>query len=277
MTETHGRLVPFRKVQSIGNDFVLVAWRDLPEDPAPFVREICARRFGVGSDGLLAYLVEGDTVRQRMWNPDGTEDFCGNGLRCTAVALAQAGEIPSRFEFVHGGQRIPCRVVGLEAVLVLPPEAWEPRLVPHARQDEWFAQPLALPGGETVEGSALSTGSTHCVILADPGPDFERLSRAIEMHADFPQRTSVIWVTEVTADRIRVRIWERGVGETLGCGTGAAAAVAVIWRHQGQEAPIRVDSPGGSLCIARDADGGLRSTGTAQVVFRGDFASNVNF
>ncbi len=241
------RDVPFWKTETIGNDFVLVLADDTgPLDLAEFARRVCERRTGIGSDGLLTVAPAPFGAVLRMFNPDGTEDFCGNGLRCTASFVRKAGWTPDRFEILHGGRRIPAwaetdGTAGVE----LPPADFSPKSIPVVSDGPFLDR--AVQG---VTGTAVSTGTAHFVVLVDRLPDdleFFQISPRIETDPLFPQHTSVMYVRDTGFGRLEMRIWERGAGETLGCGTGSAAAAAVVARKSGRGGRFVVVNPGGEL------------------------------
>lgn len=265
----------FVKVQSLGNDFVLVRQLDAEgfDLPALAVR-LCERRFGVGSDGLLVYdVVDRSRVRQWMFNPDGTEDFCGNGLRCTARRVLDLGEVEAEFAFEHLGRIIPAR--GRSDGLIettLPPADWSPEGVPTTLDQPWVDRPIEVEGWSG-RVSVLSTGSAHLVAFVDRLPEddtFFLASPQLENHPSFPERVSVMWAETLGQATLRLRVWERGVGETLACGTGSAATASAYGRLTGVTGPVRVINPGGELTFDLDRwDGPLRAAGEASVVFEG--------
>ena len=279
--------LPFVKMQGVGNDFVVVdagAWPEREDWPARAI-VLCDRRTGIGGDGLL---VVGPSavadVRMRMFNPDGTEDMCGNGLRCVVRFAHERGFL--------GTEGVAETRAGLRRVSVLGPDTFAadmgaPRFAPAdlpMRVDgpgPVLDFPLTLEGGETLPVSVVSTGTTHTVVFVERLPedaDFFRLSPRIELHPLFPERTSVLWTlvegpdSQATVARLRLRIWERGAGETLGCGTGACAA-AVLARMQNKASAPEIDvlSRGGTLRVAwaGGADDTILLTGPAEVVYTG--------
>lgn len=264
----------FSKMQGAGNDFIVVEGE--AEDWAALAPRLCARHFGIGSDGLLVALPSDRAdVRMRMYNPDGTEDECGNGLRCLALYAARRGLAPgNRFqvETLSGVKRVEVRSTGGEAQVTA--QMGQAELRPE-RAPVLLAGPDALGyglevAGERLEAFTLSTGTTHTVLFEMPDEErFQRLSPLLEHHPLFPERTTVLW-TEITGpDEARVRIWERGAGETLACGTGACAvaAAAVLTGRTGRE--VAVTSRGGTLRVRVAEDLSLTLTGPAAFVFEG--------
>jgi diaminopimelate epimerase len=271
---------PFVKVESIGNDFPLIhddGSRDLPA----LAQTLSDRRFGIGGDGLL---VVGDVRDQvlplRMFNPDGTEDFCGNGIRAAAWWAFTIGRVGQEFAVRHGGRDILVRIEGDRIQSTLGPASYHPDQVPLSTLTELFdatvwsgidaGMPLSL------HGSALTTGSTHVVIPIAALPDDETVrsvSPKIEHDARYPERASVIWRHQTGPDELTIRIWERGVGETLGCGTGSSAAAADFFRRRGHGGTVTVHNPGGAVTIRADRwDAPLVVEGTARVVFEGEWS-----
>ena len=296
--------LPFWKFQSIGNDFPLVHLADLRDLLARGAAEralvqddhaaecfvapdagatdldgllmrlavaMADRRLGVGGDGLLAAERMGeDRVLLRMFNPDGTEDFCGNGLRCAAVHAHRMGWVGESFEIEHLGRVVPVRLGGGEVTTRLGGATYDPLRVP-VKGPEIFRAPL--PGGRI--GSALSTGTTHTILPVDELPDdatFLRESPALETAEIFPDRTSVIWTHALAPDHLRLRIWERGVGETQGCGTGSTAAAVDHLRALGRGGRVRVDNPGGTLFVAWDDKANETEVeGMAELAYTGEY------
>ncbi len=278
--------IPFWKVESVGNDFVLIHDEDAHrlaqgENEAFLVKlaiSASERRFGVGSDGLLVIASTGPDLTLRMFNPDGTEDFCGNGLRCAAVHATFQGWVGEKFTIHHHGEDVAARVCGEGCVETqLYAASYEPARVPvHFvdNADQTYNR-TPLWSGIEVDGSSLSTGSTHTVLWPAvlPGDEeFLRIGPLIETNLQFPERTSVIWAHETAPMRLQIRIWERGAGETLGCGTGASAAAVDYLRRKGTGGSVEVTSKGGSLQISAPSwDAPLLVRGVAKQLYRGDY------
>jgi diaminopimelate epimerase len=275
--------LPFVKMEAVGNDFVLVDGRDLPEHAwSKLAVEMCRRRTGVGSDGLLVLLNSGTAdFRMRMFNPDGSEDHCGNGLRCTAAYYSSVEGIPPnvvlRVETLAGERSVVVLDPGPPALVKASmgrPEL-HPSLIPANFDGESVVRRHLRVLDRDLEVTSLSVGTTHTVVFAPEAQwerDFALLSPAIEVHPAYPERTSVLWTDVIRPDRIAVRIWERGVGETLGCGTGACA-VAAAARLAGFTVDSRVEvvSRGGSLYVEWDGEGEIFLIGPARFVFKGEW------
>lgn len=282
MSRSIPSMVPFTKVQAVGNDFVLVDARPLGDlDWSELARLMCVRRFGVGSDGLLVYLPSQKAdFRMRMFNPDGTEDFCGNGIRCMCAYHAEVSGFPPPRDLTvetNAGIRKAwilhhtCHRGAIVRVEMGKPTL-EPKGIPALFDGPHVVGRKLQVAGETVEVTSLSVGTAHTVIFA-PQSDwdryFDRISPVLEVHEAYPERTSVLWADVSDDRRIQVRIWERGVGETLGCGTGACA-VAVAARLRGMSSEeVEVVSRGGSLTASWDGDGPVFLTGPADILFSG--------
>jgi diaminopimelate epimerase len=247
----------FWKTESVGNDFVLVHKSDAPADLDAMAIRVCERRFGVGSDGLLVVEpVEADTVSLRMFNPDGSEDFCGNGIRCAILHARSQGWCSGSVTIVHGGRRVTGEFCE-DAVIrfQLDVATYDPASIPLASTEERFDTSLLAVDGVEYRGSVLSTGTAHTVIPVPQLPgdeEFFRVSPQIEHDSLFPKRTSVMWAEELGDMRLRLRIWERGAGETLGCGTGSTATAIDYLRRTGMGGRVEVINPGGTLFVEAD-------------------------
>jgi diaminopimelate epimerase len=281
MTDTDRAAIPFTKMQAVGNDFVLVeAGRLAGTDLAALAVRICDRHYGAGADGLLVVRpVARDAVEMRMHNPDGTPDFCGNGMRCVARYALDRGLVadsPLTIHTISGPRRATIEPTPLGEIPLIQVEmgspAFHPAEIPMAIDGASaidFMLPLAQ---ETLRITALSTGTTHTVIFVPDLPGDERfaaVSGEIERHPLFPERTSVMWCRMDAPDRIAMRIWERGAGETWGCGTGACAAVVAAILHDYAPAgrPVTVRSRGGELTVRWTPGDGILMTGPAETVY----------
>jgi diaminopimelate epimerase len=270
--------IDFYKYESLGNDFVLVEETQVAGmDWSALAKELCSRRWGIGSDGLLVLNLQDAPYRLRMFNPDGSEDFCGNGLRCAGLHLWRQGWVDKEAVLLHGGESIPVRFDPAGWIdVTLPAPSFDPRRVPLAEGvGEVFERELTV-AGHHLRVSALTTGSTHCVLSCSAPPDeavFRRVSMELENHPWFPQRTSVIWAWDSGPKQISIRIWERGVGETRGCGTGSAAAAACWFRKNPNLLAIGVMNPGGEAVVSKGPEGRLIVSAKARFVFSGNTLS----
>ena len=212
-----------------------------------------------------------------MFNPDGTEDFCGNGLRCAAIHAHSLGWVGQHFVIRHLGRLVPAWIeVGLVRT-ELGPASYDPKKIPVRFEEDsgnTFDRIIWHEGARSIRGSVLTTGSTHAVI---PGPlpndaTLEELGRRIENAPQFPSRTSVIWVKEAAPMVLKIRIWERGVGETQGCGTGSSAAAIDYLRRANLGGTVEVRNPGGTVWVTAESwDAPISVKGEARQIFNGSW------
>lgn len=241
----------FVKMEGLGNDFVVV--ERLPT--ADEVRRWCDRRRGIGADGVLAVSSE---VSMRYWNADGSPaEMCGNGLRCVARYAVDRGwaEEGTEIEIATAVGRRRAWVAG-ESVRV-------------------EVGPVSVGEMVTVAGIDLrqvSVGNPHAVAVVDSldGVDVAVLGRRIGTDRAFPGGTNVEWVVIDAPDRIRLRVWERGVGETPACGSGMVAAAAVSKTKEGPIGPTRVEVTGGVGEVTFEGQAGYL-TGPARRVYSGSY------
>jgi diaminopimelate epimerase len=273
-------------MQGVGNDFVVIDGRDRGDfDWSGFAIEVCDRKTGIGADGLL---VLGATafadVMMRMYNPDGTPDVCGNGLRCIARYAVERGIVRSdtlRINTLAGVRAAQVHRAPTGCITHITVGMGQPRLDPasipmRVGQNPVLDYRLPLPDGTTLTLTALSTGSTHAITFVDELPEdglFYAVSPEVEHHALFPDRTSLMWCRRESPTQIRMRIWERGAGETWGCGTGACAAgvAAVLHGYAPEDTPIAIESKGGELLIRWSPGAEIQMTGPAEFVYEGSY------
>ena len=247
----------FTKMQGLGNDFVVL---EGPIEPgAADIRMWCDRRTGIGADGVLAVTPLPDgTVQMDYWNADGTAaEMCGNGLRCVARLAFDRG-------WTDGPAFTVRTALGEYPVVVQGPDRVRALL-----------GTAAAPASDEIDVAGtsvrpMSMGNPHAVLLVGSTREapVKRLGPVIEVAEQFPDRTNVEFVEVVDRNRIKVRTWERGVGETLACGTGAGAAAVVAHRQGLTDAALTVDLLGGSLDIEIDGDT-VWMEGPADYVFEG--------
>jgi len=255
----------FHKMHGLGNDFVIVDARAEPFDVSPeLARAIADRRTGVGCDQLIV-LEPSETadLRMRIWNSDGGEvESCGNATRCV-VQLTGASRIDSDGGILEGED------LGAEVEVSIgePRFGWEE--IPLAYAMDTGALPMAWDGLE--HPMALNVGNPHLVFFVPDAREvkLEVLGPRIENDPAFPERINVNVATYVH-DRLKLRTFERGAGETLACGTGAcASAVAAIATKRAQS-PVTVDMTGGSLTVSWAPGEPIRMRGAATHVFSGE-------
>ena len=259
----------FAKWQGLGNDYLIVEAADWPlRLTSARARRICDRNFGVGADGMLEMRDEGGVPRMTVWNADGSQaENCGNGIRMVARHLMARGRLPADGRILTAGGPVTVRLAGGDRVEVRMGRARVPAGEVRAR--------LRVAGGD-VELAEVSMGNPHAIV-EHPAPDdvVRSLGPAIETAARFPERTNVEFVRAEGPSEITMRVWERGVGETLACGTGACAAAVVAVRLGGLRSPVTVHLAGGDLEIAVDDDLEVTMTGPAVEVYRGELSDDL--
>jgi diaminopimelate epimerase len=269
----------FAKMHGLGNDFVVIdAIRQHVELTPERVRFLADRHFGVGCDQLL--VVEpatqpGVDFRYRIFNADGGEvEQCGNGARCFVRFVHEQGLTAKREIRVETRSGVIAPRLednGLVTVDMGVP-VLEPARVPFVSDSDAVVQPLDV-GGTTVAISVVSMGNPHAVqVVADvDGAPVATQGPLIEHHQRFPARVNAGFMQVVDAHRVRLRVFERGAGETLACGTGACAAVVAGIRRELLNSPVRVETRGGELEIAWAGVGQpVLMTGPAVTVFAGE-------
>jgi diaminopimelate epimerase len=255
----------FHKMHGLGNDFVIVDARDTPFDVTPsLAKAIADRRTGIGCDQLIV-LEPSDTadLKMRIWNSDGGEvESCGNATRCV-VQLTGARTIDSDGGLLEG------KMLGAEVEVSM----GEPRFgwneIPLAYAMDTAALPMAWDGLE--HPMALNVGNPHLVFFVPDARDvpLDELGPRIENDPAFPERINVNVATCVH-DRLKLRTFERGAGETLACGTGACASAVAAIVTKRAESPVTVNMTGGSLVVSWEPGQLIRMRGSATQVFSGD-------
>lgn len=269
--------IAFTKMHGLGNDFVVVDVVSSPLTLAPeTVRRLADRHTGVGCDQVLAIepARDGADFGYRIFNADGGEvEQCGNGARCVARFVREHGlSSADRVSFATRGGTIRTELLADGRIAVdMGVPRFDPAAVPFIADCEADRYDLDVDG-TAWRVAAVSMGNPHAVLaVEDVGcAPVTELGPAIEQHPRFPQRANVGFMQIEDSGRIRLRVWERGVGETTACGTGACAAVAV-GRHQGFLAEsVTVELTGGALVIDwAGRDNPLWMTGPAATVFEG--------
>lgn len=258
----------FWKMQGTGNDFVLVdGFRYKRFQWPALARAICDRHFGVGADGLVLCLpAEIGDIRMRMFNPDGSEaEMCGNGIRCLAKYAYERGltrKNPIRVQTAAGERLVSLRLEH-DRVIAATVNMGTPGLQP--------VLPLNV-SGEALVLTCVAMGNPHAVAFVDSDPEayaLEKVGPLVENSRLFPMRVNFEVCQVVSPSKLKVRVWERGAGLTLACGTGACA-VAVAARLRGAVGDeCEVQLPGGSLTVHWSGHGDVLMTGLAETVFTG--------
>lgn len=270
----------FSKMHGAGNDFVVLDLRGGRPAPTPaLARALGDRHAGVGFDQLLTIedpTQAGAVARYRIWNADGSAaQQCGNGARCVAAWLQRDGAADTG-SFVLEAPPGPVKVQALGAgryALALGVPGFEPADLPFRADAAADSYRFTLAGREVVFGIA-SMGNPHAVIEVPDvdAADVASLGPALQARAEFPESVNVGFAQVLAPDRIRLRVYERGAGETLACGSGACAAVAVLARRGRVGRHVFVELPGGRLEITWPGDGSpVTMAGPTAFVFEGDF------
>ena len=247
----------FLKAEGLGNDFIVFVE---PVEMSPDeISRLCERKTGIGADGVLEVgVIDDATIEMRYWNADGgSAEMCGNGLRCVALVAVETGLVP-------GPSLVVRSAVGEHPATVMPGGIVRAFVgEPHAFRTEEL-----VVAGHTVR--PIGVGNPHAVLFVDEitEADVAGIGAAIESDAMFPDGANVEFVEIAEGNRIKVRVWERGVGETLASGTGATAAAFAAREVADLGDGVTVELPGGELLIEFD-DAGAWMTGPASIVFRG--------
>jgi diaminopimelate epimerase len=266
----------FTKMHGLGNDFIVFDAATDADIPSPEAfRQLGNRRTGIGFDQALVLMpprVAGTDIYYRIFNCDGSEvEQCGNGARCIASLVAQRLGARSELHMDSTGGRINAQIKGDLVSVDMGVPNFSPASLPFEAAAEANLYPLQV-GERTIEIGAVSMGNPHAVwrVPSVATAPVDSLGPIVENHPRFAKRVNFGFVEVVTRTHIRLRVWERGVGETLACGTGTCAAVAV-GRQLGQlDETVQVDLPGGRASVTWPGPGkNIWLTGPAVTVFQG--------
>jgi len=273
----------FSKWQGLGNDFVIVnGFQENIPDYCSAAKEICDRHFGVGADGLVIIGPSSTAdFRMRIFNSDGSEaEMCGNVTRCvmryvyesaltdkTSVSLeTMAGLIRPELLFSDGA------VIGARVDMGIPRLKLSEIPLTGSFAEPAVNVPLEI-GSQTVYGTAVSMGNPHFVTFVDDvaAVDLAEIGPKIETSRYFPRKTNVEFVQVLNRQELRMRVWERGAGITLACGTGACATLVAAVLNNKTDRKAEVHLPGGNLFVEWGENEHLYISGPATEVFRGEF------
>lgn len=259
----------FTKAQALGNDFIIIedltGEVELSEDK---IRALCDRRFGVGADGILLLLPSKKAdFKMRIFNTDGGEaSMSGNGVRCLAAYIFERGlntEEGLVIETMAGERQVHLNLSQgkVQSVRV------------NMGKPTSLRNELIKVGDLELEAICLSIGNPHCVVFVEnvKTAPVGRLGPTIEHLPIFPKRTNVEFVEIASEDELRMRVWERGVGETLACGTGASASVVAAASQKLAKRKATVHLEGGDLSVEWAQDDHVYLTGPASLVYSGEF------
>jgi len=264
------RTLPIVKAHAYGNDFLLLAKEDASADIRALAKLLCDRHRGLGGDGLILYGFNKQTVSMTLFNADGSSsELSGNGLRCLAAFVLRGG-------FLEGGKS--------ESVVTVVTDAGTKSLELLKKEGNkyYFRASLGLPKNvrqiemsvlnRSILATVLSVGNPQCVVLG-PLPDketFNALAPALSTQQEFPAGTNVEFAEVEDPGRVRILIWERGVGPTSSSGTGAAASAVAAVLYGGAKRTVDVVAPGGTQNVEW-RDDGIYLSGWAEVTFEGSY------
>ncbi len=267
----HSDMLPLTKAHAYGNDFLFIPSEQAEGlDPQVLARHVCARHTGVGGDGLILYTIAPEgTARMRLFNADGSlSEISGNGLRCLAALVmhvrAASGAAPLTQVDVDTD-------AGRKTLTLVTRTGGRDTFRAAMGQPTELQEETLAAAGESLKVTTLRIGNPQCVALVAELPDrdrFHRLGPALATHPRFPAGTNVEFALIEAPNRVRILIWERGVGPTHASGTGACASAVAAIAHGGLAPDVEVIAPGGTQRVEWRPDG-VYLTGWAEVVFDG--------
>lgn len=274
----------FTKMHGIGNDYVYVnCFEETVDDPERISELISDRHFGIGSDGLVLIMPSDKAdFRMRMFNADGSEGMmCGNATRCigkyvydngmtdkTEITLETKSGVKTLKLFPENG-KVKTVLVDMGKAIIKPADI--PVL---ADGEDFISRKIEVNGNEETV-TCVSMGNPHCVIFTDKnvdGLELEKIGPSFENHPLFPERINTEFANVIDGNNVKMRVWERGSGETWACGTGACATAvaACLNGHCKRDEEIRLMLRGGDLFITYKSDGTVLMRGPATTVFEGE-------
>ena len=275
----------FTKMQGCGNDYVYVNGMEeklAPEKKAEVVRFLSDRHFGIGSDGVIFInpAREAD-FEMEMYNADGTRsEMCGNGIRCVAkfvydkgltqdknISIVSAGKVKYLDLTVDENNKVSLVKVNMGSPILVPEQ------IPAVFEGEQVVDAPIMVQGEEFRVTCVSMGNPHAVVFVDQTGemDLEEIGPYFENHEAFPNRTNTEFVEVVDRNHVKMRVWERGTGETLACGTGCCATVVAAVLNGLTDTDVEVEVLGGKIQIFWDREANLGyMTGPATTVFEGE-------
>ena len=257
--------VRITKAHAYGNDFLFVPTADVCADRADLARRLCHRHHGVGGDGLIVYELRPGGATMQLLNADGSRsELSGNGLRCLAALVARAQNLTA------GASILVDTDAGAKPLALMHREGERYTFRAAMGAPEDLREEHILVAGESIRVSVLRIGNPQCIVLG-PLPDAERFHRIgplLSTHTMFPAGTNVEFAHIEASDRVRILIWERGVGPTTSSGTGSSASAVAAAAHGGAARAVDVIAPGGTQRVEW-RDDGVYLTGWAEVVMEG--------
>lgn len=273
----------FSKVHGQGNDFVIVnGFKETIKNYSEMAIEICDRHYGIGADGLVIILPSDKAdFRMRIFNSDGSEaEMCGNVTRCVARYVYEYGLTQKKKITLEtlAGIIVPELVFKENKIITVRVDMGEPRLkrslIPMAGDPEEIAVnvPIVLPE-HTYYVTCVSMGNPHCVIFVEDltNIDLALIGCKIENHSLFPKKTNVEFVEVISETELKMRVWERGAGITLACGTGASAVTVAGVLNEKTARKVLIHLDGGDLEVEWNQDNHVYMSGPGVEVFRGEY------
>ena len=275
----------FTKLQGAGNDFILVETDKARHDWSKLAIAMCHRHLGIGADGLLVVLPSNSAdLKLRVFNPDGSEaEACGNGLRCLVKYALYKGLADSKaqemsIETMAGIRKARLHTRGKTTIIQVAMgepkfSAKEIPLAMETGKKPILDYPVKVDGRE-LHLSFVSIGNPHAVYFGQqPVADFplSQLGPKVEKHKIFPNRANFEVARVISREQIEARVWERGVGETLACGSGACAIAVLARLHDYTNSKVDIKLPGGILSVKWDGTGEAFLSGPAEIVFSGEW------
>ncbi|MBO5089062.1 MAG: diaminopimelate epimerase [Lachnospiraceae bacterium] len=272
----------FTKMEGLGNDYVYVnCFEEMVEDPKSVAIKVSDRHFGIGSDGLI--LIKPSKVADfcmDMYNADGSQsEMCGNGIRCVAKYVYDYGltdKTSISVETLAGIKYLDLKIENGKAVMITvnmgAPELIADKVPVKSDKEKVIDEPIVVAGKE-YKMTCISMGNPHCIVFVDDTKNFplEEVGPLFESHEVFPNRVNAEFVQILDRKTVNMRVWERGSGETLACGTGTCATVVASCLNGHTEDEVTVHLLGGDLHIKWDREENLvYMTGPAKVVFDGE-------
>lgn len=272
----------FTKMEGLGNDYVYVnCFRETVDNPSEVAKKVSDRHFGIGSDGLI--LIRPSEVadfRMDMYNADGSQaEMCGNGIRCAAKYVYDYGltdKTSISIETLAGIKYLDLQVtdgkVSLITVNMGSPELVPDKIPVISDSKRVVDEPIEV-GGTTYKMTCVSMGNPHCIVFVEDTASFplETVGPLFENHERFPKRVNTEFIQLLDRKTVNMRVWERGSGETLACGTGACASAVACILNGLTENEITLHLLGGDLIVRWDQEENLvYMTGPARVVFDGE-------
>jgi diaminopimelate epimerase len=255
------------KAHAYGNDFLFVPAADVDGDLADLARNLCHRHTGVGGDGLILYELRPAGATMQLLNADGSaSELSGNGLRCLAALVARAQGLSA------GASVLVDTDAGAKALELIRREGERYTFRAAMGAPEDLREETIPVAGESVRASVLRIGNPQCIVLG-PLPDadrFHRIGPLLSTHTMFPAGTNVEFADVEAPDRVRILIWERGVGPTTSSGTGSSASAVAAAAHGGAARSVDVVAPGGTQRVEWREDG-VYLTGWAEIVMEGQW------